>query len=72
MRRWVLTILAELLNRNYTTKRYNFPAHPTALPCKTVNTEITSFYLNVVCCFANKRTQEAQLSPSDRAMRRVN
>ena len=38
-------------------KRYNFPPRLTsvsALPCRTGNTEITPFYLNFVCCFANK------------------
>jgi len=35
----------------------NFPPHlisASALPCKTGNTEIRPFHLNVVCCCANK------------------
>ena len=36
-----------------------FPSHlssVSALPCKTENTEIMSFHLNVVRCFANRHT----------------
>ena len=49
-----------MFNRKQAIDRwYIFPPHPVSvstLPCKTKNTEIMSFHLNVVRCFANRHT----------------
>ena len=47
-----------MLHRKQSTERWrNFPPcliSVSALPCKTYNMEITSFYLNIARCFVNK------------------
>ena len=45
-------------------RRYNFPPRlisVSALPCKTGNTKIAPFHLNVVCFFANKHTKHTKI-----------
>jgi len=55
------------LRKTANKRRYNFPPgliSVSALPCKTGNTEITSFYFNAdydVCCFANKNTKHVKI-----------
>jgi len=53
-------LLAGMFHRKHAIERwYNFPAHlisVSVLPCKTGNTEITSFHSNV-CCFATKQVK---------------
>ena len=61
MRRWMLIFLAYTFRRNQAIeRRYNIQPHlicVPALPCKPENTEITSFHLDTVYCFAKKNTQ---------------
>jgi len=67
MRRSILIIFGKNISRKYVIeKRYrpNFRPHlisASALPCKTVNAEITPFQLNVVRCFANKHTKHSEI-----------
>ena len=57
---WILIIFGIFFCRKQTIGRwYIFPLHlvsVSTLPCKTKNTEIMSFHLNVVHCFANRHT----------------
>ena len=53
---WILITLAGMFHRKQATeRRYNFPLHPmSVLPYTTWHMEITSFHLNVVCCWKTK------------------
>ena len=56
--------MAEIFCRQQAIGRwYIFSPHlisVSTLPCKTENTEIMSFHLNVVCCFANRQNKTHQ------------
>jgi len=66
MRRWMLIFLAyrPTFRRNQAIeRRYNIQPHlicVPALPCKPENTEITSFHLDTVYCFAKKTHKTCQ------------